>query len=76
MFNTSKLRGRMIEKYGSQTAFAEATGNSTSYVSLYLNGKTQLDQNTMDKWIRALDIPADEIRLYFFTPEVHETEQE
>lgn len=76
VFDTSKLRGRMVEKYGSQTAFAEKTGNSTSYVSLYLNNKTQLDQTTMDKWIEDLAIPADEIKAYFFTPKVHETEQE
>ena len=30
----------------------------------------------MSKWIDALDIPDDEIRAYFFTKKVHETEQE
>ena len=76
VFDTSKLRGRIVEKYGSQTSFAEETGNSTSFVSLYLNNKTQLDQMTMDKWIRDLDIPDNEIRAYFFTVKVHEMEQE
>jgi len=76
MYDTSKLRGRIVEKYGSQTAFAEAVGNSVSFISQYMNGKKQLDQTTMDKWIDALQIPDDEIRLYFFTKKVHETEQE
>ena len=67
MYDTSKLRGRIVEKYGSQTAFAEAAGNSVSFISQYMNGKKQLDQTTMDKWIDALDIADDDIRAYFFT---------
>ena len=76
MFDTSKLRGRIVEKYGSQSAFADAVGNSVSFISQYMNGKKQLDQTTMNKWIEALDIPDDEIRAYFFTIKVHEIEQE
>lgn len=75
MFDTSKLRGRIVEKFGSQTAFAEASGNSISFISQYMNGKTQLDQKTMNKWIELLEIPADEIQAYFFTHAIHETEQ-
>ena len=76
MFNTSKLRGRIVEKFGSQSAFAEVVGESVSFISQYMNGKTQLNQTTMDKWIKALEIPASEISVYFFELEVHETEQE
>ena len=76
MYDTSKLRGRIVEKYGSQTAFADAVGNSVSFISQYMKGRKQLDQATMSKWIDALDIPDDEIRAYFFTKKVHETEQE
>lgn len=75
MFDTSKLRGRIVELYGSMTAFSEKVGNSISFISQYMNGKKQLDQKTMDKWIIALSIPSDEIRAYFFTPKVHEIEQ-
>ena len=78
MFDTSKLRGRIIEKFGSQGAFASAVGRSVSFVSQYLNGKNNvdLDQTTIDKWAEALDISFDEIPVYFFTKKVHETEQE
>ncbi len=76
MYDTSKLRGRIIEKFGSQSAFADASGNSVSFISQYMNGKTQLTQGTMDKWIDLLDIADEDIRAYFFTPKVHETEQE
>lgn len=76
MFDTSKLRGRIIEKYGSQQEFSRVVGCTMSFLSQYLNGKTQLTQKVMDRWIDALDIPRNEIDLYFFTPKVHEMEQE
>lgn len=72
MFDTSKLKGRIVEKYGTQGAFAEAVHCSLSFLSQYLNGKKKLDQPTMDAWIKALDIPETEIHLYFFTRKVHE----
>lgn len=74
MFDTSKLRGRIIEKFGTLSRFSEECGKSMSFISLYMNGKTTLDQTTMDKWIDLLDIPAVDIGLYFFIPKVHETE--
>lgn len=74
MFETNKLRGRIIEKFGTQSAFCRAVGNCASYVSLYLQGKTTLSQETIVNWAAALDIPADELDAYFFTQTVHETE--
>jgi len=76
MFDTSKLRGRIIEKFGSQNAFAEAAHRSISFVSQYLNGKTSLDQKIMNEWIDLLDIPSYEIDQYFFVKKVHDIEQE
>ena len=73
MYDTSKLRGKIVEKYGSQKEFAKAAGCSITFVSLYLNGKTFLDQRIIDKWAYLLDI-SDEIDEYFFTKRVHETE--
>ena len=75
MFETSKLRGRIVEKYGSQIEFAKALHGSSSYISQYLNGKLDMNQKTIDKWVKALDIPADEIHIYFFTHQVHESKQ-
>lgn len=75
MYDTSKLRGRIIEKYGTLSAFANVVNRSITFISLYMNGKTQLDQSTMDEWIKALDIEPIDILAYFFTPRVHETEQ-
>ncbi len=75
MFDTSKLRGRIIEKFGSQKAFCEAVGCSVATLSNYLNGKAQLSQNTIATWANALEIPSGEIDIYFFAPKVHEMEQ-
>ena len=74
MFETSKLRGRIIEKYGSQNAFAEAVNRSISFVSQYLNGKVNLDQKTIDEWADALEITVPDIQAYFYTKKDHDTE--
>lgn len=73
MYDTSKLRGRIIEKFGSQKNFAQAAGCSVTFISIYLNGKTFLDQRIIDKWAALLDV-SDEIDGYFFKKKVHEME--
>ena len=70
MYETSKLRGRIVEKFGSQIAFSKHVGCSLSSLSLYLNGKKALNQSTIDAWVEALGIPAEEIADYFFTRKV------
>lgn len=75
MFDTSKLRGRIVEKFGSQRAFCGVVGCSEAYLSNYLNGKAQLPQETIAKWADALEIISGELDQYFFTPAVHEIEQ-
>lgn len=74
MYEVSKLRGKIAEKYGSQAAFAEAIHRSNGYVSKYMNGKAVLDQDSIKKWADALDIKGDEIGVYFFTIKLHEME--
>jgi transcriptional regulator with XRE-family HTH domain len=72
VYETSKLRGRIVEKYGSQSKFAEKVGCSLSFLSQYLNGKKKLDQPTIDKWVDALDIESSDIYGYFFVRKVLE----
>ena len=74
MYDTSKLKGRIIEKYGSQQKFCKATNLRPAFVSQYLTGKLTLDQKMIDKWAAALDISAEEIPVFFFTKKVHDTE--
>ena len=73
-FKTNKLRGRIVEMYGTNSRFADAVGCTNEFFSRYLNGKTILNQDMMVKWISALEISDNEIADYFFTDNVHETE--
>lgn len=76
MFDYSKLRGRIREKFGSEKKFAEALGVSNVSVSNKFNKKDGgLSQETILKWAELLEIPKEKIGVYFFTPKVQDTEQ-
>mgnify|MGYP004477056039 CR=1 FL=1 len=66
-FDYSKLRGKIIEKYGSQTAFAKEFGISENVFSKKMNNKVRFNTDDMMKIKNMLDIPDSEINLYFFT---------
>ena len=66
-FEYRKLRGRIIEKYGSQDKFAEAIGTTSVTVSKKMTGKVQFSQDDIILWCEALDIPLMEAGPYFFS---------
>ena len=72
MFDLSKLRGRIIEKYGTCAAFAAAVGLPESALSNRLNNKVPIDAEEIILWSRpdVLDISPEEIHVYFLTPKV------
>lgn len=61
----SKLRGRIREKFGTQSAFAKALGVHTATLSQKLRGVSDWTRPEIDKAVRLLDIPAEEIAAYF-----------
>ena len=65
-YTYDKLRGRIIEKYGSQAKFSEALGTSNSTVSRKMSGNVGFSQKDMKKWGRLLDIDVSEFGEYFF----------
>lgn len=69
-FDYSKLRGRIIEKYGSQTAFIRSFGVSANTFSLKMNNKVRFSSDDITKIVAMLEIPEDDIGKYFFTPKV------
>ena len=71
MIETAKLRGRIVEIYGTLDAFSSAVHNSKSFISQYLNGKRKLNQESIFEWAAALEISISDIPLYFFTRKVH-----
>lgn len=67
-FEYAKLKGRIVEKYGTREKFADIIGLSTTSLSLKLNGKTSFSQSDILLWCRALDIDVKkEAGQYFFT---------
>lgn len=72
-FDYSKLRGRIIEKFGSIKAFAEAYGLTPVTMSNKLNGKVSVSTDDIVRMSAPefLDIPPSEYHTYFFTPKVH-----
>jgi hypothetical protein len=69
-FDYRKLRGRIREKCGTQSAFAGIIGLSDVSVSNKLNNNVEWGQEEIENAISALDIPPTEIHSYFFTRKV------
>lgn len=66
MFDYQKLKGRIVEKYGSQSAFANVIGLTKQSVSLKLNNGIGFSQSEVLHWCELLDIENDQISEYFF----------
>lgn len=60
-----KLRGRIIEKYGSLTAFAKIIGLSKTSMSKKMTGKSGFSQSDIVSWCDALDIDLADVGLFF-----------
>jgi hypothetical protein len=73
MYNTEKLKARIVEKFGSQKAFAKAIGTTPSTICKYLAFGRDWKGSLLIKAIKALEISDDEVNAYFFTPAVAKT---
>lgn len=65
-YSYDKLRGKIIEKYGSQEKFAEVIGISTNSLSKKMTGKTGFSQRDIVTWSTILDISKSDYSEYFF----------
>lgn len=65
-YNYSKLLGRIVEKVGTQSNFAEKMELSERSISLKLNGKVGWKQCEIAKACQVLEINDNEIPAYFF----------
>lgn len=70
VFDYSKLKGRIIEKYETQGKFAAVNQLSDRSMSLKLNNGIGLSQDEILKWCELLDIKIVEIPAYFFCKKV------
>lgn len=69
-FDYSKLRGRIIEMYGSQSRFVDAFGVSENTMSMKLNNKVRFNSDDIVTITKMLKIPQEEVGIYFFTTKV------
>lgn len=67
-----KLRGRITEKYGTQTAFSKALGKTKQVVNRKLTGSVEFTREDILKWCELLDIDTSEIGSYFYALELNE----
>ncbi len=61
-----KLRGRIIEKYGTLQAFADAAGVTLVTVSRKLNCLSGFSQEDISDWAKLLDIEIGDYGTYFY----------
>ena len=73
-FDYSKLRGRIVEIFNTQSRFAEEMGWSERTLSLKMNGLRSWKQPDICKAIRLLQLTADDIPVYFFASAVQSIE--
>lgn len=66
MVNLAKIRGTIIEKYGTNSEYAKKTGYSQSELSKILNGTRKVDLKFADTFIQACDVTPEEVFTIFF----------
>ena len=77
IFDFSKLRGRIKEIYGTQTAFATAMLMNEATLSNKLNNNVEFSPKEIYRACLLLCIDLKkELTLYFFTPKVQKTEKQ
>lgn len=69
-YDYSKLRGRIVEKVGTQARFAEMMNFSERTCSLKLTGRVPFTQPEIINACKILDIAESDIGIYFFTLKV------
>ncbi|WMI81568.1 DUF739 family protein [Anaerotignum sp. MB30-C6] len=65
-YNYGKLKGRIVERFGTQAQLARKIGLSERTLSLKLNGKVNFTQSDIEIIVEALSINREDIQSYFF----------
>ena len=73
-FDYRKLRGRIKEVFETQDCFAKALGIGKVSLSRRLNNLLEFSGKEIYESCMLLEIPTDEIPIYFFNPKVQESE--
>ena len=70
MYDYSKLKGRIIEKCGTQEEFAKRMGFSDRTRAFKMQGKRPFKDKDIEQALKVLDIDRTEIPSYFFALKV------
>lgn len=73
--NYGKLKGKIREVYGTQTAFAAAMGRSVCVINQKLNNKAEWTAKDIRKATELLGITVEEIPTYFFNLKIEKSQQ-
>lgn len=73
-FDYSKLRGRIVEIFNTQSNFASAMEWSERTLSLKMNGTRSWKQSDICKALQLLGLTTEDIPIYFFTLKVQDIE--
>ena len=66
-YDFSEIRAKIYGKYKSLTRFSKALGISISALSLKLDAKHPFTAPEMEKCMKLLGLPMNQIEFYFFT---------
>ncbi len=55
-----KLKGKIVELYGSQTNFAMKIGEDETFVSRVINGRRRLNEKQQRRWAKALKVNSED----------------
>lgn len=66
-FKYNKLKGRIVEVFGTQALFSDKVGVSEQTITAKLAGRSKFSQSDIITWCDALDIDQNDIGVYFFT---------
>ena len=67
MYECRKLKGLIVEKFGTQEKFAQHIGKSTVTVNQKLNCVKGFSQKDIEEWAEVLGIAKKDYSAYFFT---------
>ena len=73
-YDYSKLNGKIVEVFGTKKKFAQSMNLSEKSISDKINNKRFWRQSEISKACELLQIPSDEINLYFFKYKVQDIE--
>lgn len=76
IFDYSKLRGRIKERFDSESNFSRIAHTSQASLSAKLNNKAYFKPNDILLILKLLEIPDEELKEYFFNQKVRKTELE